>query len=156
MSYFDEVMLRVHEERQRIINSKIVARATIKQEGKDGVLIIVAFELSDRNSFWFTFSAKTSRSPRRTWVFKSKHILWQGKVMALEDMIKFHVGTGADSAKIVKRYPSGKRALTSKTNSVINPITAPAPMPGTLRVDRVNQKLARKMRGSVPMGWGSR
>lgn len=151
---FEEITQRVAAERAQIIKSKIIARATIKQAGKEGVTIIAAFELSKRDRYWFIFRAKTARSPRRTWEYVTHLILWQGKNTTLEDMITRTVGNA--DAKITRRYPKGKRIFTDHQDRVGNPMkyTAPATAPqGRVSTDYLNRKLARKMRGHTLAGW---
>ncbi len=153
MFNFDDAMQRLHDERKQVLNSKIVARATITQEGKQGVLIIAAFELSTRYAFWYIFHAKTARSPRRTWEFKSKVAVWAGKVMELDDMIKSRV-LNMDSAKITKRYPQGKRLFASLLDREANPQIIQQTPTVTTSFDMQNKRLARKMKGRTLVGWG--
>ncbi len=153
MFNFDVAMQALHEERKKVISSKIVARATVTEEGKQGVLIIAAFELSTRYAFWYIFHAKTARSPRRTWEFKSKVSVWAGKVMELDDMIKSRV-LHIDSAKIVKRYPLGKRVFASFLDRVANPQIIQQTQAVGASFELQNKRLARKMKGRTLVGWG--
>ena len=157
MISFEEHMKARSDEIQKILNSPIIARATVQLEGKEGVIIIAAFELSTRNMFWFTFTAKNSRSPRKSWKRKNIDILWQGKFLTIQNMIDKIAITGK-TVKSSYRFPKGKRLFIDRMDRVINPLKYQSPIqnPESISVTYLNRKLARKMRGSVPMGWCSR
>lgn len=124
----------------QIINSKIVARATIKAD--DGTTtIICAFQLSYQYKFWFTFRAKTARSPRRTWKFLRYAIVYQGELMTLDAIIKRSnlVGT------ISKRYPVGKRNFEKHLQHTAYPTkdaAALAPVADPKKFEYVNRRMA--------------
>jgi hypothetical protein len=55
------------QNRKAVIGSAIVAKATVKRNGR--INLIVVFQQSTRHEFYWVFQAKSARSARRSWKF---------------------------------------------------------------------------------------
>lgn len=53
--------------KQTVTSSAIVAKATVKRNGR--INLIVVFQQSTRHEFYWVFQAKNARSPRRSWKY---------------------------------------------------------------------------------------
>lgn len=130
---------------ENIKASKIIARATIRIPGREGVTIITAFQLSYYFAFWFVFTAKSARSPRRTWkqIRREKPCITfpHSKTLTLDEMIAMIIGN-TEGAKVTKSYPVGKRIFANHLDRVANPMkhTAPRPEGFTAQTTYVNRK----------------
>lgn len=74
-------MTTLQEEKYRIMiagptSSKLLAKGVFEKEGK--VHIIAVFERSDFYHFFFHFTARSKRSPRKTWKFDWQYYMVSG------------------------------------------------------------------------------
>ena len=107
---------------EQILTSKITAKATIKTPGKPGVTIIAAFQLSYEYAFWFSFTAKTARTPRKKWQRCATYLVrLRNEPATLDDMIGLVCRPEQDT-KITKRYPCGKRNFADQLDMTANPL----------------------------------
>lgn len=58
---------RSDQNRKAVLGSAIVAKATVKRNGR--INFIVVFQQSTRHEFYWVFQAKSARSARRSWRF---------------------------------------------------------------------------------------
>lgn len=128
---------------KQIIESKIIARATVRVPGADHVTIIAAFQLSHERYFWFVFKAKTARSPRKNWrqirSLAARTTFPTVTIITLDTVIK-SITNGTDSAMITRRYTVGKRNLTDHLKRISTP-QYHRPQPDTpIRTDLVNRR----------------
>lgn len=141
--------------------AKIMAKATIKLP--DGsVRFVIVTNLSTAYDFYFTFSAKSARSPRKKWKFVGKKEIhgYQNKTISFEDAIQSALAMvkDRDSAMITKRYPVGKKTLAQIIAKTASPVLSiPTALPAGSSVELINQRLQTKISGhALPFLRGGR
>lgn len=99
-----------------IFKSRIMAKATGKDK-QGNIVIVCVFEMSQEYRFFFLFNAKSTRSPRKSWVYRGQYwILHEARVhMPNNDKGRlsfrhFLAGLGNYSGWTV-RYPYRKQKL---------------------------------------------
>jgi hypothetical protein len=119
---------QLQKERATIQSSRLLTQA--KAPRKDGLIHVVAvYEMSNERFFFFTYTAKTLRSPRRTWKPAGYNIVNDGRAYSsrgkgkldLREFLKrqnYYIQPGA---KWKVRYPHRKPAFTARFEQVGNP-----------------------------------
>ena len=136
-SDFDRIQ-SLSDHRRTIQASRLLLQA--KAPRKDGKTHIVAvYEMSDEQFFFFTYTAKTTRTPRRLWKIANWHIIHEGrkfdptgkdKTVDFRHFLKsqqVHIVAGA---KWSVRYPYKKNILISCIKRVSDPDRTPILVPG--------------------------
>ena len=112
------------QELERIQTSRPVAIAKANLEN-GGVAIVAVFEMAKENKFFFRYTAKTLRTPRRLWKFAGAFILNDGRETVKGELktptLKHYLGrVFGTSGKWRIRYPYGKKGLIVTIDRVAN------------------------------------
>lgn len=116
------------KERSAIQASRIIA--TAKAPARNGEVVIVAvYEMSNFNHYFFAYTAKTSRTPRRLWKIRNWNIVSDGREFAANGKGKLSLASYLDrlgsaivpGAKWKIRYPHRKRVFTDHMDRIANP-----------------------------------
>lgn len=127
---YDHILKAQQLEKQRktIQSSRLLAQAkTLRKDGQ--IHVVAVYEMSDSNFFFFTYTARTLRSPRRTWKLTGYNTVNDGRQydpsgkgkLDLREFLKrqsFYLQPGA---KWKIRYPHRKAQFTKRFEQVGNP-----------------------------------
>ena len=122
----------------------LLAKGTIERANGQEAVFVAVFEASQYYKFYFTFRAKSPRSPRKFWKPIGYHSIYAGKYMSLDDMVRYVVVPIRDVSKTKQRFPRGRRQFDKFFHEVANSYRRPAVIPPGATFDRIRRKMARR------------
>lgn len=123
----------------------ILAKATIERANGAGVVFVAVFEASQYYKFYWTFRAKTARSPRRSWKPIDYYGIYMGKHMSLDDMLKYVAASIKDIVRTKQRFPCGRREFDEFFREIAEAYRRPVIIPPGAKFDLIRRKMAYKM-----------
>lgn len=122
----------------------LLAKGTIERAGGEEVMFVAVFEASQYYRFYFTFSAKSPRSPRKSWKPIGYHGIYLGKHMSLDDMLKYVAVPLKDVVTTTQRFPCGRKEFDRFFRETADSYKRPVMIPPGATFDRIRRKMARK------------
>lgn len=127
-----------------IIGKATWTRSTPEPGGaaNGSVRILVAFRLGNYYQFYFAFDAPSARSPRKAWKFAGSFGVYKGNYLNFEQAVDLHQSQNKDldGARLVTRYPIGKKRLAQIIESISHP-AAPSTPPNPKETEWVNKRM---------------
>jgi hypothetical protein len=123
----------------------LLAKATIERANGAGVVFVAVFEASEYYKFYWTFRAKSPRSPRKSWKPIDYYGIYMGKHMSLDDMMKFVAISIKDTVRTKQRFPRGRREFDKFFHEIAEIYKRPVVIPPGAKFDLIRSKMARKL-----------
>jgi len=133
----DKRSIQLAELRDTIQTTRLLLQA--KAHRKDGKThVVTVYEMSNEQFFFFSYTAKTARTPRRLWKLVNFHIIHEGrkydplganKLATFEHFLNSQRLQIADGAKWKVRYPHNKKPLLAHIQRVSIPDYIPQEKP---------------------------